>query len=417
MLRNSALFSTLITCSVSILLMTSCIKPVHDDPNIFRPRTYPKGETDGLVMQNNFGASGGTITSPDGKLTVLIPAGALTTPTVVTVQQISNTLPLGTGTAYRVLPADLTLSKPVTITLAYEATELDGMDEDALDLATQDQNGTWKRIKNTQLNKTSRTLIAESNHLGDYSFTGGYLLSPDKAGLGQGESTILTVSVLQEKSTGDNEKEAELGSFSTIIKAGDLETWTLQGEGQIMPRGSTAEFKAPASISGHIISDISVVVKNIKRPGRLTNDKLTLRKKITMSSDSFMAGFFDGVPFNCISVSAFVASGVTVIQGDVTTSKKILIFVKGTTVGTYPYGDPSEAGKADIRADITGTMYETSYTLCGPPVSTSYTAGGMTISTYQNSGLIAGEFAATLYDDMGCQLNTKKITGTFRVKL
>jgi hypothetical protein len=417
MLRGAAFYSTLIISSVSISLMIACVKPVHDDPNTFAPKTYPKGETDGIVMQNNFGPSGGTITSSDGKFKVEIPAGAIATATVVTVQEITNTLPLGTGSSYRVLPADLKISKPVTITLAYEETELDGLDEDALDLATQDNNGTWKRIKNTQLNKTNKTLVAESDHLGDYSFTGGYKLSPDKAGLGEGEGTILGVTMLKEKQSGEDEKEAELGFFYKITNAGDIETWSARGEGQIIARGSTAEFKAPPTISGHLTTEVSAAVKNVKRPGRLSNGKLTLRKKITMSSDSFMAGYFDGTPFTCVGVSAFVASGVTVIQGVSSNNKSVLIFVKGTDVGSYEYGSPADAGKAEIRSDLTGNVYETVYTLCGPPSSTKYASGGMTINNYQNGGVVAGTFSATLYDDMGCQLQTKKITGAFRVKL
>ncbi|MET0461664.1 MAG: hypothetical protein ABW007_00865 [Chitinophagaceae bacterium] len=416
MLKPPVLLATTISCFISILLATSCTKPVQEDPGKFIAVTYPKGEINGLPVENSVGSAGGTITSADGKLKVSVPAGAVTNTTLVSIQEITNTLPLGAGPSYRVLPAGLTLSKPITITLSYDETDLDGSDENALDLATQDDNGTWKRIKNTQLNKAAKTLVVESDHLGDYSFTGGYKLSPDKAALGQGESTVLTVSVLKEKNTEADEKEAELGNFFIITNAGDIETWSARGEGQIVARGSTAEFKAPSPISGHVTTEVSASVRNVKRPGRLTSDKLVLRKKITMSSDSFMAGYYDGVPFTCVGVSAFVASGVTVIQGATANNKSVLIFVNGTDVGSYSYGNPSEAGKAEIRCDLTGVIHETVYTLCGPPSSTGYASGGMTINNYQQGGVIAGNFTATLYDDIGCQLKTKKITAAFRVK-
>jgi hypothetical protein len=416
MTKKITILPALAISALYFSLLTACSKPIADNPVIYTPTTYAQGDVDGLRVEQNIGSSGGQITSADGKLTLSIPAGALSSNTQISIQGVTRSILIGAETSYRILPADITLAKPVTISLSYDETQIDGFDEDVLDLIRQDNTGTWKRIKNTQIDKTVKTLMAESAYLGDYSFTGSYRVTPDKTGLGEGESAILIITTVQEEETGEDEKEAALGRLYAIDKMGDVETWTKRGAGEILPRGTTAEFKAPVPLTGQITTEVFVTIKNINRKLRSSNGKLQLKRKITMSSESFMSGYYDGTPFTCVGVTASIMSGVTMIQGVTAGGKTVLIMAKGTNVANYPYGNPAEAGKAEIRCDISGVFYETVYTVCGTPSSTKYAGGGMTITNYQNGGTIAGEFTATLYDDFGCQLRTKKITGVFKVK-
>lgn len=409
--------------SRALLLITmisgavACSKSVEQEENTFSPVKYEMGLPDGGFVEKTMNASGGVITSTDGKLRLSVPAGALTTSTVVSIQAIKNTVPLGTGSSFRILPADLSLSKPVTITLAYNEAELDGVDEEALDLTTQDNAGTWKRMKRTQLNRSNKTLTVETDHLGDFSFSGNYLLSPRKAGLAAGETTQLTVNTVQEKNTDEDEEEAPLGGIIPISNSGDFDTWNASGPGTIKVNGSTAEFTAPSSINGTETTDITVVLKNVKRPARLPNGKLLLRKKIVMAAGNFMAGYYDGQPFTCIGVSVTVGGGITTIQGVTADGKSVLMFVHGTDIGNYPIGNPTQSGKSEIRCNITGDVYESVYTTCGPPSSTNYAGGAVKVEGYQNGSTLAGQFNSTLYDDSGCQIKTKDISGSFRVKM
>lgn len=58
----------------------------------------PQGEPDTLTL----GATGGSVASPDGHITLQLPAGALAAGTAVTTQTVSNTAPDGVGPALHV---------------------------------------------------------------------------------------------------------------------------------------------------------------------------------------------------------------------------------------------------------------------------------------------------------------------------
>lgn len=401
----------------AMFCLIACSKSEPADGEIFVPRTYERGEAEGVPVQQSIGAGGGVITSADGKFKLELPAGALGSSSSVSIQTISNTLPLGAGAAYRVLPADIKLLKPAVISFLYNEAEVDGLDEDALDLATQDQSGVWKRLKRSQLNKANRVLRAEVKHLGDFSFTGSYRLVPVKAGLGAGEKTQLMVYTIQEKADGDEDEEAILGSIIPVTGSDDLDNWQVSGPGSIITEGSAAEFTAPPAIDAGATVEIAVTVKNVQRLTRLANRQLRLRKMIHLAAENFMAGFHDGQPFTCIGVSVLTAGGITTIQGITAEGKSVLILVNGTDVGSYPYGSPSQAGQAEIRCNISGDVYETVYTICGPPLETRYASGSLRLGSYQSAGgEIAGDFSTTLYDDSGCQIRSKTITGSFGVK-
>ncbi len=64
-------------------------------------------------------SNGGTITSPDGRVSVTIPPGALSGPKIITVtpSQAEGAIP---GATYAFAPDGLTFSKPVTIAIKYE---------------------------------------------------------------------------------------------------------------------------------------------------------------------------------------------------------------------------------------------------------------------------------------------------------
>lgn len=400
-----------------IIQAVACSKPEMTTHEGFPVMYYDRGLPDGGFAEKTIDASGGIISSTDGRLKLSIPAGALNSAVVVSIQAISNTVPLGTGPAFRISPSTISLSKPVTVTLAYNEAALDGLDEEALDITTQDNTGMWARMKRTQLNKDNKTLSVETRHFGDFSFNGHYLLKPAKAGLTAGETTKLTVYTLQELNTTDEEDEAPFGAIIPLENADDFEAWNASGPGSISGSGSSADFTAPSSINGTETTDVTVTLKNVKRPARLPDGKLFLRKKILMAAENFMAGYYDGQPFNCTGVSVLAGGGITTIQGLTATGKSVLIIVHGADVGNYPFGSLSEAGKSEIRCDIIGGVYETVYTICGSPATTAYSGGLMRINGYQNGATIAGEFSATLYDDAGCQIKTKSMSGSFRAKM
>ena len=85
-----------------------------------QPEVRPRGEVVGNPVTKTIGSTGGELMSGDGKLLVKIPAGAVTSPTVLTIQPITNTLPGAQLNAYRLLPEGAAFVKPVELVYSYK---------------------------------------------------------------------------------------------------------------------------------------------------------------------------------------------------------------------------------------------------------------------------------------------------------
>lgn len=129
---------------ICMLLISSCQKnkdmnlpPLYDD-NTVTPVGTPIGE----VSRKTIDAAGGKLTSADGTIEIIIPAGALNTATEISIQPISNELASGVGTAYRLTPHGEQFNKPVTITFHYKEEEVLNTVPELLAIAYQDEKGT-----------------------------------------------------------------------------------------------------------------------------------------------------------------------------------------------------------------------------------------------------------------------------------
>ncbi len=101
----------------------------------------PKGDPWGSATTQMIDASGGSVTSADGRITLNIPAGALGTATTVSIQPITNTTPNGIGLGYRLQPEGTNFGVPVNLTFHLSATEALALGSTFV--ATQHADGMW----------------------------------------------------------------------------------------------------------------------------------------------------------------------------------------------------------------------------------------------------------------------------------
>ncbi|MFT3915175.1 MAG: hypothetical protein QM704_13950 [Anaeromyxobacteraceae bacterium] len=130
------------------------------------PRGVPTGRAASLVI----GAAGGSVTSPDGVLTVEVPAGAVAADTDFTITEITNTAPGGIGNAYRLAPAGLELAAPVTLTFAVPASVTTSVND--LAIATQgDGTGAayWLRTAGATRVPAPPALSTPVDHFSDWA--------------------------------------------------------------------------------------------------------------------------------------------------------------------------------------------------------------------------------------------------------
>lgn len=137
--------------------------------------------------------SGGTLTSADGRLTVIVPAGALAGPTTLTIQSITNEAPGGVGAAFRLGPEGTTFETPVTLRFAYTAADLGGADEAGLEVSYQDVQQQWNALKRDVRDAAASTIAVETGHFSDWSLVEDFQLRPPQAALKTGQSLELKV--------------------------------------------------------------------------------------------------------------------------------------------------------------------------------------------------------------------------------
>jgi hypothetical protein len=117
------------------------------------------------VVKKTIGPDGGELTSPDGRLTVTVPPGAVTTNTTFSVQGIAAPAPGTVGPVYDLEPTG-TFAAPITLALNYAGLDLGGVDPQTLSWSGY-IGGAWAPVP-SWANATTQTLSAQTNHFSDW---------------------------------------------------------------------------------------------------------------------------------------------------------------------------------------------------------------------------------------------------------
>lgn len=196
-----------------IAVLTLLISCSDDNTPSTPPNTIPivtdVGTPMGAASSMSIGASGGTLQSADGRMTIIIPEGALASTTAISIQPITNEGPLGLGAGYRLLPEDINFTKPATLQFHYDEDLLAGIPEDFLWIITQTSTGSWNAMLKSVVNITTKSVSIETIHFSDWTL-GKFIdlsLSPSSSTILKGQSVQLNVAgfVRDQSSTDDDE--------------------------------------------------------------------------------------------------------------------------------------------------------------------------------------------------------------------
>jgi hypothetical protein len=122
----------------------------------------------GPPITKNIGPAGGVLTSADNMLTLTVPPDAVKVNTPFSIEPIENFCPGGMR-AYRLLPAGMTFTKPVTITFHYTADDLEGTLSALLDIAYQESDGIWYALSGIDVDEQSKTISVGVKHFTDWT--------------------------------------------------------------------------------------------------------------------------------------------------------------------------------------------------------------------------------------------------------
>ena len=153
--------------------------------------TFPKtdvGTPNGPAMTKSIGPAGGSIASPDGRITVKVPPNEVPVAIEFSIQPITNQAQGGLGNAYRLEPNGQKFAMPAEVTFKYDDHDLEGTAPEFLEVAYQDEQKVWQSLKTTKIDSAGKTFTVSTTHFTDMSFLKKMHLSPQTATVRVGET-------------------------------------------------------------------------------------------------------------------------------------------------------------------------------------------------------------------------------------
>lgn len=414
----------ILLCAGFLLLIGSCTK--DSDPTKqgeLVPIKAEHGVLQGSPVVKVIGAAGGQIATPDGKIRVDIPAGAVDSDVQFSIQPISKTLASATGPAYRLEPENVTFNKDVKITFAYTEEDLVGTSEDYLYLAYQNKEGYFYSADMTEIDKAAHKVWVNTRHFSDWYLNRLFHIVAIKSKLVANEESELLLYYLEEWPDGKicrRDREP--------IKT---DTWFVNGPGKVKrdenigieneESGVAATYTAPASIVQPTKIAVGAQIKNMvnkthpDRPG--TSGLVIVQTEIELMPDEYFTWEVDGTKNIGLSNDAVMMGSMTNLMGTALTGN-ISIMLHADRVGDFDMGNESEADKFGLTVYIssgTEVVYRGVYYKCNDN-KPYYGNGKLTIDKYGSIGdIISGSIEATVYE-IACSPKSKKVSGTFRLR-
>jgi hypothetical protein len=182
---------------------------------------------------------GGTLATADGLVEVIVPPGALSADTDLTLTPITNNAPLGFGAALRLGPDGTTFSTPAKLVFHY-ASYTSATEPDLLLAASQDSTGAWQNAGTATLDTTAGTIAFDLPHFSDWSLSTCARLSVDNFVLAG--DVIAQLSVLVQCSL-PAQQHGPLGGATpttTDVTWDKRDKMGMPGPGTLTPMGSDA---------------------------------------------------------------------------------------------------------------------------------------------------------------------------------
>jgi hypothetical protein len=222
------------------------------------------------------GAAGGALLSPDGRSEIVIPPGALSASTQISIQPVTNAAPGGAGVGFYLTPHGQVFNQPVTLRFHYDSTDVAGTSIHALSVATQKDDHIWYSFDALSLDSAARTVSVSTTHFSGYSLFKNFFIFPDHNDIRVLASlSIQVIGVRKAPNDPDPHDGLTPRGGTQMYPSGNDVRWTVNGipdgnasEGYIVPtRGSaTTTYTAPET-KQHMFSNPAAVTAEVAFPG------------------------------------------------------------------------------------------------------------------------------------------------------
>ncbi|WP_052731058.1 hypothetical protein [Spirosoma radiotolerans] len=384
------------------------------------------GQPQGTSSSQLIGPQGGTVRSTDGAVDLVIPAGALTTATTITIQPITNQAPNGVGLAYRFSPDGTQFAKAAHLTFHYDAGQVAVNDPDMLAAGFQQTDRRWQRASDIIVDTTNRLISVAMPHFSDWTayelerledldLEGG----PDKGktlDFGQSATINVTEAFLIAPLT---ETKHETFKVKDIV-------WSVVGgeaNGKLVTKtaGLQVTYTAPAKYppQNPVTVQAEITFKNSAK-------KVFLRKRILIGSDYF-TGTFGGEPFEWSQIVCTKRGQTLTLTGTneaFTQSLNVILTLPNpdNPLGAYPYTQGMKTGAAVAEFSPSVSTYDgyVSYTITCVPAKYVISPGNVIITGFDEVdgvNYVRGTLSGTYYKLSGpcpAEIIGKQIQGEFR---
>jgi hypothetical protein len=329
------------------------------------PSSTEKGAPQGAPTTATIGATGGSLTSADGKATLTVPAGALSADVELGLQAVSGVSPGAIGSGWRLTPDGQTFTSPVTLSIAYADEALVGVPKAAVAFATQRDDGVWKLEAAATLDEATKIASASISHFSDWSLVFGVQMRPAAGNVKVGQSQSLSIAHCFAPPSDDDlawlsydcdPTDDELAPLLPIAKT---LRWSVNGVeggggefGSVTGADNHGVYKAPGKKPSASLVAVSAEVTLFGAGKTLVVSNLT----ITDDSAGYTGTFSASLTSTDLT---YTASGT--VQWDQTSADKfrstgtaqVAYSMKcGTSTGTYSGARPilvSSAGNGELR--------------------------------------------------------------------
>jgi hypothetical protein len=407
-----------------VFLSISCREQVQvlpDESSLITPLVRPVGVTSGPLVFKTIGPAGGSFKSPDGKITIDIPQGALQANTSVSIQEVTNTNIAGIGTAFRLLPHSEVFAKPVNITYSW-ASYADSIGLlQTLGLSYQSKEGVWRFVGADTFDNEAKTVSFKTTHFSDWALMNRISLSPYQSSIETGQKQTIKAMIFTEADMENlfvplvNDPDGPY--FESGYPVGTpvplpskfIGSWAMTGPGSLTKfNNQLVEYKAPASVNG---TGEATVTLTLKAPVAGT---FVLVSRISIMGEGWIELSLNGGKPIRFAASPVVKMGSRYILSNPEDEGggHFLLTWKGE-LGSHAY---------DLAADGTrfhflppGTGYNSCY-LPGPD-SPLVPSGGSVKITKLSDGVAEGYFAVTPAGVGTSFRPDASASGRFRAKL
>ncbi|MEP6947093.1 MAG: hypothetical protein ABJA02_14330 [Acidobacteriota bacterium] len=324
--------------------------------------TFPKtdvGTPTGPATTKSIGPEGGSIASPDGRITIRIPPNVVAANLQFSIQPITNQAVGGLGSAYRLEPNGMKFAVPVDLSFNYGDADLSDAIPESMAVAFQDTSGSWRSFETAKIDHAAKTLTVATTHFTDFSMW-SLRLSPEKATVHIGETKEISLTGCIEKGSWVKRLRTLFGIQHCVFVSPEQPSWSVNvGTLTVITPGAVV-YQAPAKKPS---PNVAIVRFAYRLPGSPESpDIVDVRTaEITIVDRGFRASGQDGpVSYSGVVCDLEKPFSVTTTMGPVTFSSKFVPDNASSGIASWAatYGGPSGTGSGPYTVAADGSGYK-----------------------------------------------------------